>query len=214
MKQELPPSLFPADAVFTWLTEAPSGPTHSQITPVWSTEGYCILQQGIFVRFGKGKRDACLSPRSEKSGTSRGHVTKGSQHTPDTWNRELRKLTPFRLPLPVQLWEGPTPPPEWPCPSLKTAALTIMAYCKGVEINGQQTGNITRWNGPKKKKEPELSNQHKPVKTKGYFGTENKWKVIRQIQIKRTLVSNFNIKQQFKEKKHDEGSRGILNMKK
>lgn len=43
-------------------------------------------------------------------------------------------------------------PPEWPCPSLKTAALTIMAYCKGVEINGQQTGNITRWNGPKKKK--------------------------------------------------------------
>ena len=66
----------------------------------------------------------------------------------------------------------------------------------------------------KKKREPELSSQHKPVKTKGYFKTENKWKAIRQIKIKRTLDSIFNIKQQLKEKKHDEAPRKILNMKK
>lgn len=106
------------------------------------------------------------------------------------------------------------PPQEWPCPTLKAAALTVMTYCKGVGITGQQTRNTTHWNGQKKKKEPELSSQHKPVKTKGYFKTENKWKAIGQIKIKRTLDSIFNIKQQLKEKKHDEGSRKILNMKK
>lgn len=111
MKQELSPSLFPTDAVFTWLEGGPfRNNAFSNYSSVWSTEGYCILQQPIFIRFGKGKRDACLSPCSEKSGTSTGHVRKGSQHTPDTRNRELRKLIPFRLPLPVQPWGGPTPP--------------------------------------------------------------------------------------------------------